>query len=98
MSYGEIDEICEMAVSYGEELIRRRLGLSSLGDYLIVVSHDPVSGTITVDVEITVSKRFNLDIDKITKEIAEDVVRFIDEEIKRRRDKGRLVSEDSKGG
>ncbi len=91
MDPGEIDEICEKAVGYCEELIRRRLGVSSLGDYLIVVSHDPTSKTITIDVEIRLSKRFNIDVGKVTEEISEEVVRFIEREIERRRKKSRLV-------
>ena len=77
-----INKVCEEAARYGERLIKERLSLSHLGDYNIVVTHDPDKKTITVDIEITVSRRLGFDVKKVVEMIADEVIRYVDEKIK----------------
>ncbi len=72
------ENICIKAEMYARELLETKLGKGPLSDFFILISYNPELESFEVDIEATAPKVFNINIQKIVKNVVEQVFTEID--------------------
>jgi len=84
MNSEKAENICMKAEAYARELLEEKLGRGSLSDFFILISYDPNQETFEVDIEASVPKAFNINLQQLIDDVITEVFKEID----------KMVSED----
>lgn len=84
MNAKKAENICIKAEEYARGLLEEKLGRGSLSDFFILISYDPNQEAFEVDIEASVPKAFNINLQQLIDGVITEVFKEID----------KMVSED----